>query len=66
MQTIGYIVVKNEEKIKVLVRQGKNCRYLKKRISGSDGVHLEDEELFLNEVKPQLIHKLLNGDTLSL
>jgi topoisomerase IA-like protein len=49
MQGIGYLTdTVTGEKILCLVRQGTYGRYLKRRKSGSDGIHLTDEETFLN------------------
>jgi hypothetical protein len=57
MQAVGYVIDKaSGEKIKILVRQGKYGRYLKKRENGSDGNHFADEEYHLNE--PEQVNKL--------
>jgi len=49
MQGLGYLNDNiTNEKILCLVRQGTYGRYLKKRKSGKNGVHLTDEEIFLN------------------
>ena len=60
MQTTGYIIdEKNNTKILILARQGKYGRYLKKRISGKEGVHFIDEEIFLNSTSgEELLVKL--------
>jgi len=61
MQTTGYIIEeKTRKKIKVLVRHSRYQRYLKLRKSGRDGIHLSDEEIFLNKNKDKL-NNLKNG-----
>lgn len=64
MQTIGHIFI-NGIKVLLLVRPGKDCRYLKIRYSGSDGSHFIDEELFLKE-SPISRNLLLDGETICL
>jgi len=63
MQTIGYIVV-DDEKVKLLARPTKYGKALKIRKSGADGVHFEDEEIFLSE-NPDLMKRLISGEVIS-
>lgn len=63
MQSSGYVKIQ-DEKIKVLYRDGKNGRYLKRRHGGNDGVFLEDESAFLEE-HPRLVEELKIGKTIS-
>jgi len=67
MQTHGYIFEKNSGgKILLLVRQCSYYRLLKKRSTGKDGYHFEDEEIFLNEVgQKDRLEKLKNGEVIS-
>jgi len=68
MQTLGYIIVKNE-KLLVLVRQSKFWRSFKLRDSnacvGQDGVLFENEQLYLEE-HSQFIRQLKSGKVIRL
>lgn len=66
MQTIGHIFDKRtSEKILILVRQGSYGRYLKKRKSGQDGNHFDDEEMFLNEAEQrEKLKRLKDGESI--
>lgn len=63
MQYTGYLLV-NNEKIKVLIREGKTYRSLKVRQSGVDGNFLSDESDHLASY-PSLIRELKNGSQIS-
>ena len=60
MQTTGYIIDNNGEKILLLVRQSKYYRHLKIRKTGKDGIHLVDEEIYLNR-NPQKLKDIKEG-----
>jgi hypothetical protein len=63
MQYIGYLLI-GDEKIKVVVKQGKAYRSLKIRQSGADGVFLANEsDQFSNY--PSLIRELKMGRQIS-
>lgn len=63
MQYTGYLLI-NNEKIKVLVREGKTYRSLKIRQSGVDSNFLSDESDYLASY-PSLIRELKNGSQIS-
>lgn len=66
MQTIGHVII-NGIKVLLLVRQGKDCRYLKRRYSGSDGRRFVDEEIFLElGDSKRHVNDLLEGKTICL
>lgn len=60
MQTTGYVIV-NGEKVKVLVRDMKHGRALKKRDRGREGQHFVDESAYL-EQEPAMAKALLKGN----
>lgn len=66
MQAMGYIFDRQtNEKILILVRQAAYGRYLKKRKSGKDEQHFEDEEIFLNEPEEwERLKKLKDGEVI--
>ena len=64
MQWTGYIII-DEIKILVLVRQKKYSRLLKLRKTGRPGVHLIDEEKYLEGDRQQL-KSLLAGKVVDL
>jgi hypothetical protein len=74
MQTTGYVNIRGtgegwKKKVRVLVRQGKNCRYLRLRKSGKLNTHFIDEELYLNqsvEEGEDHVDRLLKGETICL
>ena len=63
MQTTGYLLI-DGEKIKVLVRQAKYCRYLKLRKSGKDGWLFGDESIYLAD-EPKKVKRLKDGETIT-
>ena len=68
MQNIGYIIDKRtNEKIKVLWRYTSGSTYVsfKLRKTGTDGNHLIDEEIFLNE-NPDFLDRLKAGEVIHL
>lgn len=64
MQALAYLYDKTTGvKILCLVRQGSYGRYIKLRKSGKDGIHLTDEELFLNqEDESDRFNRLKDGE----
>lgn len=64
MQCLAYLYDKTTgEKLLCLVRQGSYGRYLKLRKSGKDGIHLTDEEIFINqEDELDRLQRLKNGE----
>ena len=65
MQTHGYII-NNDQKILILVRDSKTCRYVKLRKSGADGNHFTEEEVFLNSSEQaERLEELLLGNTIT-
>jgi hypothetical protein len=64
IQTIGYLVIA-AEKLLVLVRRSKYGVALKIRGSGSDGMHMTDAELYLNQ-HPEKVLSLKRGTVLHL
>lgn len=64
MQSMGYVII-NGEKILVLFRNHNVHRGLKRRMTGKDGAHLEDEEFYL-DTHPDVAVRLLQGETVIL
>ncbi len=63
MQGTGYVVVEGQ-KILVLFRDSKTCRWLRIRKGGQDGSHLSDEEDYLNHRDGQkALARLKEGKT---
>jgi hypothetical protein len=64
MQALAYLYDKTTgEKLLCLVRQGSYGRYLKLRKSGKDGIHLTDEEIFINQKdEVDRLKRLKNGE----
>ena len=64
MRTHGYIYHK-ELKVKVLVYGKTTSKRLKLRLSGNDGIHLIDEQVYLSE-NEHTLQDLLNGKVIEL
>lgn len=63
MQGLGFIIDKeNNEKILVLARQAKYVRYFKRRKSGKDGIHFDEEENYFNGEGKENFKRLKNGE----
>lgn len=62
MQFSAFLLVRGE-KILVLVRATKTRHYLKLRLSGTDGNHLIDESIYLEE-NDDLLQDLKIGKTI--
>lgn len=65
MQELGCVTVGLQETIKVLIRDSKTSRFIKKRSAGKFGPHLDDEARYLKD-HPEIIEKLKAGETIEL